>query len=73
MPVDSANPYSSSATVTVLPLAHSSGPDTTFLIGTQSPMAAVPLTLRGATFTILASTELFAVWTPSDTTTDHPE
>ena len=65
VPVDSASPYSSSATVTVL------GPGTLLRAGynfsgwNTKPDGSGSSYAPGATFTILASTELFAVWTPS--------
>src|SRR6202042_3083496 len=52
VPVDSASPYSSSATVTVL------GPGTLLRPGYN-------FSAPGTTLALLASTELFAVWTPT--------
>jgi hypothetical protein len=72
VPVDSASPYSSSATVTVL------GPDTllrsgyTFSGWNTKPDGSGSSYAPGATFTILAGTELFAVWTPTPPPVTQP-
>jgi hypothetical protein len=72
VPVDSAGPYSSSATVTVL------SPGTLLRAGynfsgwNTKPDGSGSSYTPGATFTILASTELFAVWTPSTPHTSTP-
>ena len=47
VPVDSASPTVPPPRSQCSPLAHSSGPDTTLLVGTQRPMAAVPPTHPG--------------------------
>ena len=64
VPVDTASPYSPATTVTVL------GPGTLLRAGynfsgwNTKPDGSGSFYVPGATFTILASTVLFAVWTP---------
>jgi hypothetical protein len=64
VPVDSASPYSSSATVTVLPPGTLIRTGYNFSGWNTKPDGSGSSYAPGATFTILASTELFAVWTP---------
>jgi len=72
VPVDGASPYSSSATVTVL------GPGALLRAGynfsgwNTKPDGSGSSYAPGATFTILTSTELFAVWTPREPQTSTP-
>jgi hypothetical protein len=63
-PVDSASPYNSSATVTVLPPGTLARAGDAFSGWNTKPDGSGSFYVPGATFTILASTELFAVWTP---------
>ena len=70
VPVDSASPYSSSATVTVLSPGTLIRDGYNFSGWNTKPDGSGSFYAPGATFTILAPTELFAVWTPRDTT-DH--
>ena len=69
VPVDSASPYSSSATVTVLPPGTLARAGYNFAGWNTEPDGSGSSYAPGATFTILVSTELFAVWTPGDTDT----
>ncbi len=69
VPVDSASPYSSSATVTVLPPGTLIRTGYNFSGWNTKPDGSGSSYAPGATFTILASTELFAVWTPRSSQT----
>ena len=63
VPVDSASPYDSSATVTVLPPGTLGRAGYNFSGWNTKADGSGSSHAPGATFTILASTELFAVWT----------
>jgi hypothetical protein len=65
VPADPASPYSSSATVTVLSPGTLSRAGYDFSGWNTQPDGSGSSYAPGATFTIVASTELFAVWTPS--------
>ena len=65
VPVDSASPYSSSATVTVLRSGTLIRAGYDFSGWNTKPDGSGSSYAPGATFIILASTELFAVWTPT--------
>ncbi len=72
VPVDGASPYSSAATVTVLPPGTLARAGYSFSGWNTKPDGSGSSYAPGATFTILASTELFAVWRPNDTATIIP-
>ena len=72
VPVDSASPYSSSATVTVLPPGTLIRAGYNFSGWNTKPDGTGSSYAPGATFTILAGTELFAVWTPRSPQTPSP-
>ena len=72
VPLDSASPYSSSATVTVLRPGTLARSGYNFSGWNTKPDGSGSSYAPGATFTILASTELFAVWTPISVHTATP-
>ena len=71
-PVDSASPYSSSATVTVLGSGTLLRAGYTFSGWNTEPDGSGSSYASGATFTILGSTDLFAVWTPTTPPVTQP-
>src|SRR6185437_1917278 len=72
VPLDSASPYSSSATVTVLRPGTLARSGYNFSGWNTKPDGSGSSYAPGSTFTILASTELFAVWTPISVHTATP-